>query len=151
MLRNDTVAGPLTISAGTISTSSATNTGSFTSGGLAFGAGATSIRMKVGTGADLITGGAVTTAGTATFNLTQQGGALVVGNTYPLINYTGATPGLGGFALGALPGHLVGSLVDVSGAIALSVTANDKVVWDASIDGNWNINRSEERRVGRRV
>ena len=142
-----TVGGTVTVNAGTaLAPATSITTGTFTAGTLAFGAGASTVRMKIGSG-DLINSTTLTTAGgTTTFNLNQLGGILGNG-TYPLINYTGASPGLGGFALAPV-GHATAALVDTGTAIALNVTANDRVIWDGpnapqnwatGATGNWKL------------
>lgn len=83
--------------------------------------------------------GGLTTAGTATFTIIPAG-SFTVGNTYPLIGYAGATPGTSGFALAPLPGRLLGNLTDTGTAIALNVTANDKIKWTGAVNATWDIN-----------
>lgn len=115
--------------------------GTFTTGGtvtassLTFNAG-TILSLNVGTGGDLISGGTVTTPGAVTVNAYQIGGILPNG-TYPLINYTGISPGLGGFNLAPL-GHVVGGLVDTGSSIALQVTGNDRVIWTGASGLSWD-------------
>ncbi|HLX60660.1 MAG TPA: C25 family cysteine peptidase [Planctomycetota bacterium] len=130
--------GILTVSAGsTLATGKFNTNGSLTTTGLTFLTGASNVRMKIGaTNTDLITvNGPLVTGGTTTLNLTQFGGNLTAG-TYPLIKYTGTSPGLSGFALAPV-GHTTSTLVDTGTAIALSVTANDQVIWDGTNSGNW--------------
>ena len=148
-LNGVTVAGPLTITTGTLATGRFTAPGSFSAGALSFGAGATTLRMKIGTGGDLITAGAFTTGGgTTTVNVSQFGGMLAPSATpYPLINYTTNATGLAGLTLGALPGHTVATLNDNGTSIGLLVSANDRVIWDGTastawttaINGNWKL------------
>jgi fibronectin-binding autotransporter adhesin len=137
---NVTIAGPLAVNEGTLATGRFTVPAavSATTGSLAF-ADATTLRMKAGPAGDLITTGTLTTAGTTTVNLSQPGG-LIPNGTYPLIAYTGATPGLAGFSLTPF-GHAVATLVDTTigttTAIALKVGGNDSLVWDGTNNGNW--------------
>lgn len=147
-LNNVTVEGPLAVNAGTLQTGTLTQVGSVTSGSLAFGAGATTLKMKLGTAGDLITTGALTTGGTTTVTVGQLGGILPNG-TYNLINYTGASPGVGGFSLTPV-GHATASIVDTGSAIALNITGNDRVVWNGNnstawstgATGNWKLQSS---------
>lgn len=149
-LTNTTITNPFTFDAGTVATGTSLTVGSFSSNSLTLGAGTTSLRMKIGTGADVITvttaNGLVTSGGTTTFNISQFGGALPVG-IYNLINYTGTSPGLTGFTLNTPIGHAIANLTDTGSAIALQVTANDRVIWDGTntqawatgVTGNWKL------------
>ncbi len=130
------VVGGLTIAGGTLQAGRFTVPGNFTTGSLTFGPAETTLRVKIGAGGDTITTGALTTAGPTTLIPSQFGGILPVGNSN-IINYTGASPGVGGFVL-VLPGHATGSLVDTGTAIALNVTSNDRVVFDGTNDPAWN-------------
>jgi autotransporter-associated beta strand protein len=140
VLRNVTLAGPLTVNAGTVAPSLASGTGgTLTTSALAFGPGPTTVRMSVAGAGDIINGGTVTTTagGTVSFALSGNNGATVVNGTYPLINYTGTSPGLSNFAIGSF-GHATATLVDTGTAIAVNVTGFDRVVWTGATDGNWN-------------
>ena len=141
---------PLTVSTGTLATGRITSVGSATLSALTFDPGA-NLRMKVGTVGDLITvtnPGGLVTSGTTTVNLNQLGG-IIANGTYPLINYTGTSPGLAGFALSPV-GHSTSSLIDTGTSIALSVTGNDRVIWDGTNStawttaptGNWKLQSS---------
>jgi fibronectin-binding autotransporter adhesin len=135
-LRNVTIAGPLTVAAGTIAPSTASGTsGTLTVPSLSF-TGPATVRLGVGATGDLINGGTVTTAGTVTFSLSAAGGTLAPG-TYPLINYTGTSPGVANFAIGSF-GRATATLLDTGTAIAANVTGFDRVVWTGATDGNWN-------------
>ena len=129
-LRDTTVAGPLTVNAGTLAIGTLSVGGSATTGSLTFGAGATGLRMKVGAGGDTLNSGPLVTNGTTTVTLHQLGGMLAPSATpYPLINYTGANPGLTGFSLSPV-GHSTSVLDDSTpGVIGLLVSANDRVIW----------------------
>lgn len=130
------VAGTLTVNAGTLQTGRFNAAGNLTTGTLAFGPAATTLKIKVGATNDLITTGTLTTAGTTTVQVAQVGGVLANG-TYPLIDYTGASPGLGGLVL-APTGHLTGTLVDSGTSIGLQVTGNDRVIWDGTSSTAWS-------------
>ena len=138
-LNGATISGALTVGAGTLAAGTFTSAGTATMNALTFGAGATTLRMKVGPGGDLFTvtnAGGLITSGTTTVNLNQLGG-IVANGTYNLINYSGASPGLGGFTLSPV-GHAAASLIDTGTAIALQVTGNDRVVWDGTTPSAWN-------------
>lgn len=138
ILRNSSVLGQFNVNQGMIAASSLTNTGTATFTALGFTGTATTIRMNIAaSGGDVINGGIVTASGTNTFALSEWGGQLAVG-TYPLIGYTGTSPGLSAFSTGTLPGRVVGTLTDTGTAIALNVTGNDTVTWTGTIDSNWN-------------
>ena len=129
-----TIAGPFTVSTGTVRTGFQNQVGSLTAGDITFNGG-TTLAMKVGTGGDSVNAVNFVNGGTTNLVLTQFGGALANGN-YNLINYTGATPGTVGFTLSPI-GHATASLIDTGTAIALSVTGNDQVIWDGTNNSNW--------------
>ncbi len=142
VLRNVTSTGALSVNAGTVAASSIGQAGTLSVPGLSFGAGNATVRVQVGTVQDTINAGALTTgSGTVTLAVPQAGG-LIANGTYPLLNYTGASPGLGAFAA-ALPGHMTGNLVDTGSSFALEVTGNDRVVWTGGVDGKWDVNTTE--------
>ena len=130
--------GALTVNGGTLATGKVSAPGSFSAGSLSFGSGATTLRMKIGTGGDLITVGAFTTGGgTTTVNVSQFGGMLAPSLTpYPLINYTSNATGLAGLTLGTV-GHATATLNDNGTSIGLLVTANDRVIWDGTASTAW--------------
>ncbi len=138
-----TATAGLTVNGGTLTPGAAATAGTITANTLAFGPGATAIDFNSGNSAsDVIQvtdAGGLTTAGTTTFTISPIGG-FTAGNNYPLIGYTGASPGTSGFALAPLPGRVVGSLTDTGTAIALNVTANDKVKWTGAVNATWDIN-----------
>jgi fibronectin-binding autotransporter adhesin len=140
---NGTLAGTGNFSAGlvmqpftTLLPGSLHSVGTITANQLTFGAGSTTLQMEAGTGGDLISAGTVVNQGITTVNLNQFGGALPVG-VYPLISYTGTSPGVGTFALTPF-GHATATLVDTGSAIAVNVTANDRLVWTGALDGTWD-------------
>ena len=136
-LNNVNVAGPLSLSAGTLAVGTAIQVGSLTTGSLDFQAGG-SLRMKVGTSGDHISTGALTTAGTTTVTLTQAGTSIAAG-TYPLISYTGTSPGVTGFSLNPI-GRVAANLVDTGSAIAVQVSAASSafVIWDGTNSSTWS-------------
>jgi autotransporter-associated beta strand protein len=109
---------------------------------LAFGSGLTTLDIDAGGGvADLIqvtASGGLTQAGTTTINIGTAGGFDV--GVYPLISYTGASPGISGFVLGTKPDSiLAATLIDTGSAIALDVTAVEKLLWTGAADSNWDL------------
>lgn len=149
-LNGTTLSTPLTLSAGTLAIGTNGTVGTASAAAMNF-AGSSTLRMKVGTSGDLLTvtnANGLTTAGTTTVSLNQFGGILAAG-TYPLINYNGTSPGLAGFSLNPV-GHTTSSLIDTGSAIALSVTGNDRVIWDGTtstawatgVTGNWKLQSS---------
>lgn len=142
VLRNVTSTGALSVNAGTLAASSIGQAGTLSLPGLSFGAGNATLRVQVGAVQDTINAGALTTgSGTVTLAVPQAGG-LIANGTYPLLSYTGASPGLGSF-VAALPGHMTGNVVDTGSSFALEVTGNDRVVWTGGVDGKWDINATE--------
>ncbi len=142
VLRNVTSSGALSVNAGTVAASSIGQAGTLSVPGLSFGAGNATVRVQVGAVQDTINAGALTTgSGTVTLAVPQTGG-LIANGTYPLLNYTGASPGLGAF-VAALPGRVTGNLVDTGSSFALQVTGNDRVVWTGGVDGKWDVNTTE--------
>lgn len=114
--------------------------GTATTPTLAFGSGTTTLLLDVGaTFNDVLqvtTPGGLTQAGTTTIEINPTGSFTVA--VYPLISYTGASPGLGGFTLGTLPGGITANLIDTGTAIALNVTAVQKLAWTGATDGVWD-------------
>ena len=131
-----TLNGPFIVTAGTVRTGLAGQVGSFTAGNITFN-NSTTLAMKVGTLGDSISigSGTFTNAGSTNLSLNQLGGVLANG-TYNLINYTGSTPGTTGFVLQPV-GHATATLIDTGTAIALSVTGNDRVIWDGTASTAW--------------
>ena len=139
-LNNTTGSTTLAVSEGTLATGTSLSVGSATLGGLSF-AGGSSLRMKVGSAGDAITvtnPGGLTATGPTTVDLSQIGGAMPVGN-YPLISYSGTSPGVANFTLSPASalGHATASLVDTGTAIAVNIAGNDKVVWDGTNSTAW--------------
>ena len=114
--------------------------GTLTTPTLAFGAGDTTLEINAGdTVADVVqvtSPDGLTQAGTTTINIGAGGGFSV--GVYPLISYTGASPGLSGFVLGPMPDSITASLIDTGTAIALDVTAVEQITWAGTTDGTWD-------------
>ena len=101
-------------------------------------AAGTNLILDVATAGDLINGGTVTSSG-ANLVLTQFGASLSPG-IYPLISYTGTSPGVTNFTANtANMGRAQGQLVDTGSAIAYEVTSNDTVYWTGGIDALWQV------------
>ena len=101
-------------------------------------AAGTNLILDVATAGDLINGGTVTSSG-ANLVLTQFGAPLTAG-VYPLIAYTGTSPGVTNFTADtANMGRALGQLVDTGSAIAYEVTGNDTVYWTGGIDALWQV------------
>lgn len=114
--------------------------GTATTPTLAFGSGATTLLVDVGASFNdvlqVTTPGGLTQAGTTTIQINPTGSFTVA--VYPLISYAGASPGLGGFTLGTLPAGITANLIDTGTAIALNVTAVQKLAWTGAADGTWD-------------
>lgn len=114
--------------------------GTATTPTLAFGSGTTTLLVDVGASFNdvlqVTTAGGLTQAGTTTIQINPTGSFTVA--VYPLISYTGASPGLGGFTLGTLPAGVTANLIDTGTAIALNVTAVQKLAWTGATDGTWD-------------
>lgn len=114
--------------------------GTATTPTLAFGSGTTTLQLDVGaTFNDLIqvtSPGGLTQAGTTTIEINPTGSFTVA--VYPLISYAGTSPGLAGFTLGTLPSGITANLIDTGTAIALNVTAVQKLAWTGFTDGVWD-------------
>jgi autotransporter-associated beta strand protein len=96
----------------------------------------TNLNLDVAAAGDLIQGGTVTASG-ANLVLTQFGASLSPG-IYPLISYTGTSPGVTNFTANtANMGRALGQLVDTGSAIAYEVLSNDTVYWTGGIDALW--------------
>ena len=118
-----------------------TTIGTLTTPKLAFGTGATTLEIDSGEGvADLIqvtAPGGLTQAGTTTVNIGTAGGFNV--GVYPLISYTGSSPAPGSFVLGTKPDGITATIIDTGSAIALDVTAVEKLLWTGAVDSNWDL------------
>lgn len=158
VVNGTSVQGAATVNAGSLAAVGAFNGGISMAGGttlivsnfssigtlvtptLAFGAGTTTVEIEAGEGvSDLIqvtSSGGLTQAGTTTINVGAAGGFEV--GVYPLISYSGTSPGIGGFVLGTLPSSVTATIIDTGSAIALNVTAVEKLLWTGAADGNWD-------------
>ncbi len=133
-LNGTTGNAPITIGLGSLSIGRTGIPGTFSCNGLTF-SGGTLLRADVGVGGDVATVGPLAVGGTTNVQLNQVGGLLAPGD-YPILNYTGPTPGVAGFSLEPV-GHSTSSLVDTGSAIALRVTANKRLVWDGTYSSTW--------------
>ncbi|MES2706349.1 MAG: autotransporter-associated beta strand repeat-containing protein [Verrucomicrobiota bacterium] len=126
--------GSLTVESGNLAIGRTGLPGTFSIGSLNFQNGAT-LLADVGTAGDAGGGGRITTSGATTVIANQIGGMLAAG-TYPILNYTGTSPGLGGFSLRPV-GHSTSSLIDTGSAIALQVTDNKRITWNGTNSSLW--------------
>lgn len=133
-LNNTTATGPLFIDQGTLAIGRTGLPGSFSVAALTFADG-TTLKVDAGLAGDVATAGPVTNTGTTIVSVNQIGGILANGD-YPILNYTGTSPGLSGFALNTV-GHSTSSLVDTGTSIALRVTGNKRLVWDGTAGNAW--------------
>jgi autotransporter-associated beta strand protein len=134
LLNGVTAAPAFTLNAGSVTLgASAANTLTVPSLTLASG---TNLNLDVAAAGDLINGGTVTSSG-GNLVLTQFGAPLTNG-IYPLITYTGTSPGVSNFTADTSNmGRAQGTLIDTGSAIAFEVTGNDTVYWDGTIDALW--------------
>jgi autotransporter-associated beta strand protein len=134
-LNGATINGSLLVSSGALGAGRSNALGTGTVGALTLDAGS-SLTLKAGAaGTDSIAAGSVTSNGAA-IGILPAGGILTPG-TYPLLSYTGTSPGVANFFLQPF-GRATASLVDTGSAIALQVTANDRLVWTGALDGTWD-------------
>ena len=134
VLNGVSTAPALTLSAGTLTVGPAV-ANTLTAPALNIAAGANLV-LDVASAGDLINGGTVTSSG-ANLLLTQFGAPLTNG-IYPLITYTGTSPGVANFiADTSNMGRALGQLVDTGSAIAFEVQSNDTVYWTGGIDTLW--------------
>ena len=161
-LNGNTASGPVAVSAGTLRGSatvsgglsmgtgttltpgSATTAGTITTNALALNDGTLAVNLGSG-GSDVIdvTGpGGLTQSGTTTVNISPLGALNTSSTFYPIVSYTGASPGTSGFSLGALPPRVAGSITDNGSAIGLTAT-NDQVRWTGATNATWDINTTQ--------
>lgn len=159
LVLNNTTSGPVTVSAGTLTSTATlgglslasgttlvpgtpTAPGTITTSTLALTDGTLAVNLGAA-GSDVINvtnSGGLTQSGTTTINVTPNGGFNPASTFYPVINYTGTSPGTGGFTVGTLPGRLAGSVFDNGSAIGITATS-DRVIWTgAAANGNWDVN-----------
>jgi fibronectin-binding autotransporter adhesin len=134
-LNNVTATAPVTIATGglTIGNLSAST---LTAGSLVLGAG-TTVNLDVAAGGDLIVANSVS-ADSVTLALSQFGGVLPNG-IYPLISYSGTSPGLANLTADtSAMGHATGTLIDTGTAIAYQVTGNSGISWDGTVSDEWS-------------
>lgn len=156
---NNTTSGPVAVTGGTLSGSptlggltiapgttllpgSATTVGTVTTSSLALTDGTIAVNLG-SNGSDVINvtnSGGLTQSGTTTITVTPNGGFSPLSTFYPVIAYSGASPGTAGFTVGTLPGRLAGSVTDNGSAIGITAT-NDRIIWTgAALNGNWDVN-----------
>jgi autotransporter-associated beta strand protein len=94
----------------------------------------TTLNLDLGTDGDSVETGGLTASGLNVINL-RQAGSLPAGS-YPLITYTGASPGVSSFVIGAEPPRAAGVLSD-SGTAIVYTTANTSVYWTGDLTSVW--------------
>ncbi len=130
---HNALVSPFKMSAGALQIGTSTLVGTANFRILTLNGGA--LKMKVGATGDLITTGILQTTAPTTVSLSQNGGILAPGS-YPLITYSGTSPGLASLTL--LPiGHATATLQDTGTAIVLNVTGNDRLIWDGTTSTSW--------------
>ena len=163
---NSSVAGPVTVSDGRLEGAGAYNSGLtinagstlspgsdglsalFTTTSFATGAGASTINLNVGSSGEVIGNtGTITAGGTTTINLFGAGSLPNSGHV-ALINHNGSFAGTTGFALGTLPGRVVGVIDNNGSAVTLNISGNDKVIWTGAAGAPptgeaWDINTTQ--------
>ncbi|MEK7952620.1 beta strand repeat-containing protein [Luteolibacter soli] len=142
---NGTFASNLSVnSGGTLRPGTATSAGTINASTLTLNSGALAVNLGTG-GNDLInvtSPGGLSKSGTTTINITPLGTINTASTFYPIISYTGASPGTSGLALGALPSRVAGSLTDNGSAIGLTAT-NDQVRWVGNLSNTWDVNTTQ--------
>jgi autotransporter-associated beta strand protein len=159
LVLNNVTSGPVTVSAGTLTSTATlgglslasgttlvpgttTAAGTITTSTLALTDGTLAVNLGAA-GSDVIhvtNSGGLTQSGTTTINVTPNGGFNPASTFYPVINYSGTSPGTSGFTVGTLPGRLAGSVFDNGSAIGITAT-NDRIIWTgAAVNGNWDVN-----------
>ncbi|MCW1926443.1 autotransporter-associated beta strand repeat-containing protein [Luteolibacter arcticus] len=144
-----TFTGGLTIGTGTtLMPGNTTTAGSITASALALTNGTLAVNLGSG-GNDVInvtSSGGLTQSGTTTVNVTPTGTISTASTFYPIISYTGSSPGTAGFSVGSLPPRVAGSITDNGSAIGLTAT-NDKVRWTGTNGAVWDINTTQNWRT----
>jgi fibronectin-binding autotransporter adhesin len=140
-----TFSGGLSVGTGTtLIPGSTTTAGTFTANTLALNNSTLAVNLGSG-GNDVInvtSPGGLSKSGTTTINVAPLG-TLSTGSTfYPIISYTGASPGTSGLSLGTLPPRVAGSITDNGSAIGLTAT-NDQVRWTGSTNATWDVNTTQ--------
>jgi len=156
---NSTTAGPILLSAGTLSGTgtasgittaagttlnpgSTTTVGTLTSSTLSLVGGTVAVNLG-NTGTDLInvTGsGGLTQSGSTVIAVTPNGAINTASTFYPIFAYTGTAPSTAGFSVTGLPPRAAGTVTDNgSGLIGITAT-NDRVKWTGLTNATWDVN-----------
>lgn len=159
LVLNNTTSGPVAVSAGTLTSSATfvglsmasgttlvpgtlTSAGTITTPTLSLADGTIEVNLgSAGSDAINVTNpGGLTKSGLTTLKVTPNGGFNPASTFYPVINYSGASPGVSGFQVAPLPGRLVGNVTDNGSSIGITAT-NDRIIWTgAALNGNWDVN-----------
>jgi autotransporter-associated beta strand protein len=129
----------LDMATGTIlSPGTATTAGTLTVGDLTLADG--TLAMSLGSlGNDLIqVTGSVTQSGSTAIAVVPNGTLNTASTFYPVIAYTGTTPGTAGFTITGLPPRALASVTDSGTAIGITAT-NDRVVWTGFTSSIWSV------------
>jgi autotransporter-associated beta strand protein len=156
---NSTTAGPLLLSAGTLSgigtaaaittstgttvaPGSATTVGNLTASTLSLVDGTVAVNLG-NTGTDLINVTAVnglTQSGSTVIAVTPNGAINTASTFYPIFAYSGTAPSTAGFSVTGLPPRAAGAVTDNgSGLIGITAT-NDRVKWTGGTNTTWDVN-----------
>lgn len=129
----------LDMATGTIlSPGTATTAGALTVGDLTLTDG--TLAMSLGSlGNDLIqVTGSVTQSGSTAISVVPNGTLNTASTFYPVIAYTGTTPGTAGFTITGLPPRALATVTDSGTAIGITAT-NDRVVWTGFTSSTWSV------------
>jgi fibronectin-binding autotransporter adhesin len=130
MFSTSTLGGLSTAASTTLHPGSDTAVGTITTSTLALNDGTLAVNVgALGTDSIVVTAtNGLTQSGTTAISVTPNGSFDANSTFYPLISYTGASPGVAGFTLSALPGRVAGTITDNGSAIGITAT-NERVVW----------------------
>lgn len=122
----------------TLSPGTATTAGTLTAGDLTLADG--TLSMNLGSlGNDLIqVTGSVTQSGSTAIAVVPNGTLNTASTFYPVIAYTGTSPGTAGFTITGLPPRALATVTDSGTAIGITAT-NDRVVWTGDTSSNWAV------------
>jgi autotransporter-associated beta strand protein len=122
----------------TLSPGTASTAGTLTVGNLTLADG--TLTMNLGSlGNDLIqVTGSATQSGSTAIAVVPNGTLNTASTFYPVIAYTGTTPGTAGFTITGLPPRALASVTDSGTAIGITAT-NDRVVWTGNTTSTWAV------------
>lgn len=153
LLLNSTSTAPVVVNAGTLSGTSTTpsltlasgtvlvpgtptTAGTVTTNALTLTDGTIAVNLGA-SGSDLVqVNGSVTQSGTTTIAVSANGSLNTASTFYPVIAYTGTSPGTAGFTITGLPPRALATVTDNGSAIGITAT-NDRIVWNGNISSTW--------------